>query len=213
MPLSCWKRRQESGSSSATIPTWAVDIGDNKELNYGQIHEMIHRDIVIGNDYRKERIKLLTALATGMFALTVTFHKDLFGSTLTPRGLWLIASAWGMLIISLLAGIAHFRNWEDFYLEHRASGIALWDYYRAVASSNTEDKTKALTSFNNARAKIKKLQNSYKWSNRIQIGALILGMMLLLGYVADTGSAKLTSGNQSSTEILKEDRQETATVN
>jgi hypothetical protein len=51
-------------------------------MNYGQVHEMIHRDIAVGNDYRKERIKLLATLATGVFALTVTFHKDLFGGTL-----------------------------------------------------------------------------------------------------------------------------------
>jgi hypothetical protein len=38
---------------------------------------MIHRDISIGNDYRKERVKHVTTLAAGIFAITVAFHKDM----------------------------------------------------------------------------------------------------------------------------------------
>ena len=81
---------------------------DGQVLTYAQVHELMHRDISIGNEYRKERIKLLTTLATGVFALTVTFHKDLFHSTLTPEGLSLLLLGWAALIVSLLAEMSIF---------------------------------------------------------------------------------------------------------
>lgn len=167
----------------AGVDIWAVVV-NGKDLNYGQVHEMIHRDIAVGNDYRKERIKLLTTLATGVFALTVTFHKDLFGATLTRTGLWLILLGWAALIASLLAGIVHFRKWEDFYLEHRPQGSALWRHH--VASDDL-GKKEARIAFNRSSAKINDLQKSYKKWNLIQSGGLIVGLALTAAYVAMTG--------------------------
>jgi hypothetical protein len=169
----------------AAADTWAVT-ANGKELNYGQVHDMIHRDIAVGNDYRKERIKLLTALATGVFALTVTFHKDLFGATLTRTGLWFILLGWAALILSLLAGIFHFRTWEDFYLEHRAQGNAVW---RHRTASNEAEKKAARIAFHRSKANIDDLQKSYKKWNRVQSGGLIIGLVLIGIYVAITGFA------------------------
>jgi hypothetical protein len=166
-----------------TIETWSVKV-DDRDLNYGDVHEMIHRDIAIGNDYRKERIKLLITLATGVFALTVTFHKDLFGEALTPVGLLLMLSGWGALIVSLLAGILHFRNWEDFYLEHRAQGNALWRY-RVVDADDA--KRIACAEFFRAANKIQKLQTSYRKWNFIQSAGLLIGLALIAGYVGVAG--------------------------
>jgi hypothetical protein len=168
--------------------TWSVEV-DNKELNYGQVHEMIHRDIAIGNDYRKERLKLLTALATGVFALTVTFHKDLFGETLTQLGLWLMLSGWVMLIVSLLAGILHFQKWEDFYLEHRVLGTALWRYWVATG----DDKKHACDDFFRAEDKIKKLRKSYRKWNFIQSAGLLLGLAFIAVYVGVAGHQVVSS--------------------
>ena len=138
----------------AGVKKWAVAV-DGQVLTYAQVHELMHRDISIGNEYRKERIKLLTTLATGVFALTVTFHKDLFHSTLTPEGLSLLLLGWAALIVSLLAGIYHFRKWEDFYLEHRAQGNALWRYRIAT---EVADQTKARSDFNLSADKMQAIQ-------------------------------------------------------
>jgi hypothetical protein len=167
------------------VVTWSV-IVNGKDLDYGQIHEMIHRDIATGNDYRKERIKLLTTLATGVFALTVTFHKDLFGATLTRTGLWLLLAGWGALLLSLLAGIFHFRKWEDFYLEHRSLGLALWNFH---AASDDDDKRKASIAYNRSKRKINQLQDAYKNWNFLQTGGLIAGLTCMAIYVAITGFA------------------------
>lgn len=166
------------------VSTWSVDVG-GKDLNYGQLHELIHRDIAVGNDYRKERIKLLTTLATGVFALTVTFHKDLFGATLTRAGLSLMLLGWVALIMSLLAGLVHFRKWEDFYLEHRTQGNALWRYH--VAASDESGKRQARIAFYRSTEKINDLQRSYKKWNFIQSGGLIVGLAFIALYVAVTG--------------------------
>jgi hypothetical protein len=168
---------------------WSVTV-DQKDLNYGQVHEMIHRDIAMGNDYRKERIKLLTTLATGVFALTVTFHKDLFGTTLTLVGLSLLLAGWAMLIASLLAGIVHFRKWEDFYLEYRVQGNAVWRYRvatRDVNHVNNDEEKKARKDFHRADARIKELQKSYKKWNRIQSFGLVGGLVFIAIYVVVTG--------------------------
>jgi hypothetical protein len=167
----------------AGAATWSVKVNE-KDLNYGQMHDMIHRDIAVGNDYRKERIKLLTTLATGVFALTVTFHKDLFGATLTPTGLWLLLLGWTALILSLLAGIVHFRKWEDFYLEHRAQGNAIWRHHIAP---DEPGKREARIAFHRSKEKISSLQKSYKKWNHIQSGGLIVGLAFIATYVAITG--------------------------
>jgi hypothetical protein len=165
------------------VVIWSVDV-NGKDLNYGQVHEMIHRDIAAGNEYRKERIKLLTTLATGVFALTVTFHKDLFGATLTRTGLWLMLLGWLALIVSLLAGILHFHKWEDFYLEYGTQGSALWRYRTA---SDDVGRKAGQRAFNRSSHKINDLQRSYKKWNLIQSGGLIFGLALIATYVVITG--------------------------
>ena len=171
--------------------TWAITVGSDKELNYGQIHDLIHRDIAIGNDYRKERIKLLITLATGVFALTATFHKDVFGSVFTYTGLWLVVGGLAMMIVSLWAGIVHFRRWEDFYLEHRARGNALWRYHVATAAANTDQQRDAQIAFHKAGQRIEGFQESYKKWDFIQSTSLVGGMALIAAYVFFTSNAAL----------------------
>jgi Protein of unknown function (DUF1097) len=183
----------------AHAKTWALD-ANGKELNYGQVHDMIHRDIALGNEYRKERIKLLTALATGVFALTVTFHKDLFGSaTLTSSGLTLMLLGWLMLLISLLAGIVHFRKWEDYYLEHRAVGNAVWKY----RTGDNAEKQDAVARFYKARRKIDELQRSYRKWNVIQSAGLLVGLALIAAYVVSSGLTVLSKSPSPGTTIVK----------
>jgi hypothetical protein len=177
-----------------SVSTWSVTVNE-KELNYGQVHEMMHRDIAIGNDYRKERIKLLTTLATGVFALTVTFHKDMFGETLTRIGIWLIMLGWAALIFSLLAGIVHFRKWEDFYLEHRARANALWRYRTAPDEKEKKD---AVIEFNQSETKIENFQKSYKNWNHIQSGGLIVGLVLIAAYVVTAGFSMTSEQSKTS---------------
>jgi hypothetical protein len=162
---------------------WAVTV-DDQALTYGQVHDLIHRDIAIGNDYRKERLKLLIALATGVFALTVTFHKDLFHDSLTRADLWLLLVGWAALVVSLIAGIFHFQKWEDFYLEHRARGNALWRYRIAATEAEKRD---ARISFNRSKQKIDDIQDSYKKCNAVQTWGLIIGLALIGTNVANAG--------------------------
>jgi hypothetical protein len=167
---------------------WCVDVPKcSEQLTYGDVHEIVHRDIAIGNDYRKERIKLLTALSTGVFALTVTFHKDLFDGKLDWYGWYLMLGGWTALLISLLSGIFHFRNWEDFYLGHRAVGLALWKFRTRTGG----DQQEAVTEFTHARAEIKRLQKAYKAWNFFQTSMLLLGMALIAAYVGYSGFVKL----------------------
>jgi hypothetical protein len=173
---------------------WSTTV-DSKELDYGQIHTIIYRDIAMGNDYRKERIKLLTALATGVFALTVTFHKDLFGSTLTTTGLVFLLLGWAALIVSLVAGIFHFRAWEDFYLEHRAQGNAIWRHH---TESDVSEKKASRIAFYESKATIQQLQQSYKKWNCMQSGGLVIGLILIAIYVAITGFAVVSARSTTS---------------
>jgi hypothetical protein len=167
-------------SISAEDLKWSVSATDNGTVTYGDVHEIIHRDIAIGNDYRKERIKLLTGLATGVFALTVTFHKDLFGGVSDQTGVGLMLGGWLALLISVLSGIEHFRKWEDFYLEHRKVGLALWNYRKDAANQE------AARDFQNGRAKIKSLQQEYNIWNLLQSWTLLIGLALIAGYVCYT---------------------------
>src|SRR5258708_106567 len=159
---------------------WAISLNSNNTLTYGDVHEIIHRDIAIGNDYRKERIKLLTGLSTGVFALTVTFHKDLFGGVSDATGIGLMLGGWVALLISVLSGIQHFRKWEDFYLEHRKVGLALWSYRKNA------DKEAAARNFQEGRARIKSLQQEYGIWNLLRSGTLLIGLALIAGYVCYT---------------------------
>ena len=187
------------------VTTWSVVV-DGKDLNYGQIHELIHRDIAVGNEYRKERIKLLTALATGVFALTVTFHKDLFGATLTRVGLWLMLFGWAALILSLLAGLVHFRKWEDFYLEHRAQGNAIWRHHVASVKPDQTGMKEARDAFHRSTTKINDLQSSYKKWNLIQSGGLIVGLAFIASYVAITGFEVVSERTKASTHPVAMDK-------
>lgn len=193
----------------AAVSTWAIAIGNCKELNYGQMHDLIHRDIAIGNDYRKERIKLLITLATGVFALSVTFHKDLFGSVLTSTGLSLVLFGWAAMIVSLGAGIVHFRKWEDFYLEHRVRGNAVWRYYVATASSDASEELKARIAFHKSRERINDLQKSYAKWNFIQSTSLVVGMVSIALYAAVSGKSAL---EKAMSESVKATQQGTAVL-
>jgi hypothetical protein len=176
---------------------WAVKV-DGVHLTYGDVHQIMHRDISIGNDYRKERIKLAIALAGAAFALTVTFHKDVFGGRATGIGLILMLIGWVLLLCSLLAGIVHLWKWEDFYLEHRATATALWAYRtnheektgadvaddaKTAAAAKAEAAAKALGKFNAASDRIAEFQEAYRWWNRAQLAGLLLGLMCLAANV------------------------------
>src|ERR1700728_1748681 len=129
---------QAPARDKSRIPTWAQSwktTSGTTEVTYGEIHELIHRDITIGNDYRKERLKLLITLASGVFALTVTFHKDLFSGVLDLSGLVLLLVGWSALLLSLLFGVLHFQKCEDFYLEHRRVGTAIWQHHTGDAEA------------------------------------------------------------------------------
>jgi hypothetical protein len=162
---------------------WAIAIDDDNTLTYGDVHEIIHRDIAIGNDYRKERIKLLTGLSTGVFALTVTFHKDLFGGVSDATGIGLMLCGWAALLISVLSGIQHFRKWEDFYLEHRKVGLAVWHYRIREEGA---DKEAAARDFQQGRERIDSLRQEYGVWNFLQSWALLIGLALIAGYVCYT---------------------------
>jgi hypothetical protein len=165
------------------VEKWAIKV-DGVDLTYGNVHELIHRDIALGNDYRKERIKLLITLATGVFALTVTFHKDLLHQHLTRLDFVLVLLGWAALLVSLAAGILHFHAWENYYLEFRAQGNALWRW--RVATDADGQKT-ALKAFNGARQKIQGYQDSYRKWNFLQSAALVVGLALIGLYVASEG--------------------------
>ena len=145
---------------------------------------MIHADISIGNSYRLARINLLIAIATGVFGFTVTFHKDLFGANLTSSTLWLIVVGWGLLLASMLAGVFHLRKWEDFYLTHRTVGNAVWSYRTALYP---EEKNDAVKKYEKAQTKIEELGKGNRRWNLAQSGSLIVGMALLMIYVAMSG--------------------------
>lgn len=171
----------------STESTWSVQAGaaGTSELNYGQIHELIHRDISLGNAFRTERIKLMIALASGVFALTVTFHKDLFHEATGPDSLPLLMGGWLVLLASLLVGILHLKHWEDFYLEHRVLGKAVWRVHTATTAA---DQNSARIAYLQAKKKIDGFQESYRWANIAQTGALLLGLVLIVAYVAYSAS-------------------------
>jgi hypothetical protein len=188
----------------SSIPAWALiwesDSGTTK-INYGEIHELIHRDISIGNDYRKERLKLLITLASGVFALTVTFHKDLFSGVLDLRGLVLLLVGWSALLLSLLCGILHFHKWEDFYLEHRAVGNAIWQHHIGDATA----KAAAVVNYHAARNNIEKYRQQYRFANVLQTGLLIVGLAFIAGDVGYTSYEYIKSGPHPAAESQKKE--------
>lgn len=163
------------------VTIWSVQLpGEPLPLSYGDLHTVMHRDIGLGNDYRKERIKHLTTLATGVFALTVTFHKDLLGGSNGNLELVLLFGGWLLLLISLYAGIIHLRRWEDYYLAYGAMGSALWRHQVADA----KDKPKAAAAWHEALREREKHQSGYRHWSEIQTASLLAGMALLAIYVA-----------------------------
>ena len=161
------------------VLTWAVN-ANGVPLTYGDMHEMIHRDISVGNDYRKERIKLLITLATGVFALTVTFNKDLFRDHISGIGLILVLVGWTFLLVSLLGGIYHFRAWEDFYLQFRAVGKSIWRYRTALTD---EERIKAEKSYHTEAAIADEYRSRYKLWNWLQTWCLLAGLFCIGAYV------------------------------
>jgi hypothetical protein len=166
---------------------WAVPVEQNQQLTYGQMHEMMHRDVSAGNNYRKERIKHLTTLATGVFVVTLTFHKDFFGGQLDEgvRG-WVFAG-WAFLILSLLAGIQHFRAWEDFYLEQRNITRATWsrrlaDTEESSAAQQAAIK-RAINDYGKAQTKIDSYKAAFHRWDLTQSNALLIGMACIAVYV------------------------------
>lgn len=171
------------------VQRWSVEV-DGKDLNYGDVHGMIHRDISIGNGYRTERIKLLLTLATAMFGFTVTFHKDLLGGQFTPQGLWLVLFGWGALLVSMSAGIVHLRKWEDYYLQFSRIGAAVW---RHRAAPDEPARMRAKEDFEAANEKLKGYQNDYKRADRFQTGFLLAGMGLLALQIVISGFQSLSA--------------------
>jgi hypothetical protein len=76
-----------------------------------------HKDIEFSNQYRIEYIKHLMSLAAGIFALTLTFFKDLLGKPISAVSYKpILMIGWLLLIISLMAGIAQMRLWASYYI-------------------------------------------------------------------------------------------------
>ena len=86
----------------------------------------------------------------------------------------------------MLAGVFHFRQWEDFYLEHRARGAALLRYH--VSINDPGARQKALSDFHRAADKINGFRKSYKKWNFIQTWGLLLGLTLVAAFVIVTTS-------------------------
>jgi hypothetical protein len=96
---------------------------------------------------------------------------------------------WLSLLASLAAGAVHLGKWEDYYLEHRAVGNAIWRHHSAKA--NEKEERAARVAFHKAREKVDTLQVNYKMWNRVQIGCLLFGMAMFAGYVTYSTSLLL----------------------
>jgi hypothetical protein len=105
-------------------------------------------------------------------------------------------------VISLLGGIVHFRKWEDFYLEHRARGNALWKYH---AAKDDNDKRVARIAFHRSAAKISQSQQAYKNWNAMQSGGLFIGLVYMGIHVAIAGFA-VTSDEKAPTKCTATER-------
>lgn len=81
--------------------------------------EAIHRDVDFANRYRLEFIKHCMSLAAAVFVFTVAFIKDIVPSSTAPQHKWLIALAWGAMIVSLLGGLGHLAGWDRYYISYR----------------------------------------------------------------------------------------------
>lgn len=169
----------------AQTTTWAVPMEGIAQGSvphiYGEVHEMMHRDIAIGNDFRKERIKLLITVATGVFALMISFNKDLFSGRTSGPALAALLVGFVLLLLSILCGIYHFKAWEDFYLAHRGLSTGLWKYRTAAGDQNLQ--TQGRTEHNRARNKTEQLRDVYKQWDVWQSTLLLCGLALVVVYV------------------------------
>ena len=175
-------------SEKTTIPEryryWKGRDFANNEISYAEMHELMHRDIAIGNQYRQERIKLLGTLATGILALTITFHKDLFQGRISTQGLWFVGAGWVCLLISILSGILHFGAWEKFYMQYRDTALAVWTIFCANAHPDVaKDADAAIHTLNDAAAMKHAGKSEFTAYNWIQTSFLLLGLALILLYV------------------------------
>ena len=165
------------------VETWAIKVPKDEQadvlLTYGNLHEIMHRDISIGNEFRKERIKHLITLATAIFALTVTFHSEILGGKQTDASLQMLWLGWLLLLGSLISGIFHWKKWEDFYLGHRNTGKALWEYHVYSQADNQARKANAQKDWHKAVRSIQDHQNGHRILDPIQTGFLVLGMAFL----------------------------------
>ena len=74
-------------------------------------------DMIIGNTYRMEYIKHLVSVATATLVFSIAFMKDILGDPSSePEFKLLLAAGWLSLVISIIFGILHMRNWSDFYI-------------------------------------------------------------------------------------------------
>lgn len=176
---------------------WCLKV-NGESYTYGDMHEIMHRDIAIGNDFRKERIKLLITLATGVFALMVTFHKDLFGGHETSIALNALLIGFFLLLVSVVAGIWHFKGWENFYLAHRGLSNAVWSYH--VANGDTAKQHAAANAFATASKEVKAAQDSYHCNDFVQTFSLILGLVFILIYVGIESQQLLLTDTKCATQ-------------
>lgn len=167
------------------VTTWSVPTpggtgAGGPPVTYGDVHEIMYRDIAMGNDYRKERIKHMATMATGVFALTATFHKDLVGQSPDKPELFLLLVGWLLLVLSLLAGIEHLRRWENFYLGFRDSANALWRWRVAAPAGKAAEED----NWTKAGVRVKECMKGYKTWDNVQTGTLVAGLVLIVFAIA-----------------------------
>lgn len=170
---------------SLAVTTWAVPTDAVPQgvvpHTYGEVHEMMHRDISIGNEFRKERIKLLIAVATGVFALMISFNKDLFSGHTSGPALTALLVGFMFLLSSILCGVYHFKAWEDFYLAHRGLSTGLWTYRTAAGDLDLQEAGRR--EIKKARSETRRLQHVYKYWDVLQYTLLLCGLALIVLYV------------------------------
>lgn len=129
-------------------------------------HEMIHRDISIGNQYRQEGIKHSMTLATGVFVFTATFYEKFTKpvSQIPNAFPVIIALGWLCLVCSLLSGLLHMYGWERFYLSYR---------------HDHRDEATRLA----AKLKRDRLLEQIDFYRHVQGGGLVIGLLLIGLYV------------------------------
>lgn len=91
-------------------------------LNGERSLDHIQTDVDFANRYRLEYVKHMMSIAAGVFALSVTFMKDLVGETETKASA-LLPLSWALLIVSLSAGVGHMKAWDRFYIAYRKERV------------------------------------------------------------------------------------------